>query len=96
MLMAMSNAEKWLNHTKSGHFFQKKNGHRTPSWLFLKMVVVARALDICKKSQAFRLKHYGRPVFLCIDNFTLTICPGILHYVNNFVHFWCYILSLCD
>ena len=60
MLMAMSIAEKWLNHTKSELFVFK--------WLsraelaFLKNGRRVRALDIFKKSQAFRLKHYGRPV----------------------------------
>ena len=40
MLMAMSNAEKWLLHTKSGHFFLKNGRHALTS-------------DILKKSQAF-------------------------------------------
>ena len=59
MLMAMSHAEKWLPHTKSGHFLKKwrsradsgsfENGRR------------ALTLDIFKKSQVFCLKPYGRP-----------------------------------
>ena len=53
----------------------QKNGWTTPSlgikkkkWLsraesaFLKNGRRVRALDIFKKSQTFRLKHYGRPV----------------------------------
>ena len=52
MLMAMSNAEKWLSHTKSGHFFFK-NGRRASSPVFLKNGRRALTLDILKKSQAF-------------------------------------------
>ena len=51
MLMATSNAEKWLSHTKSGHL--KKNGCRALSPAFLKNGHRALNLDIFKKSQAF-------------------------------------------
>ena len=50
MLMAMSNAEKWLSHTKSGHFF---NGRRALCPAFLKNGRRALTLDIFKTSQAF-------------------------------------------
>ena len=36
MLMAMSNAEKWLSHTKSGHFYFKKWSARAVSGIFEK------------------------------------------------------------
>ena len=52
MLMAMSNAEKCLSHTKFGHLFFK-NGRRAPSPAFLKNGRRALTLDIFKKSQAF-------------------------------------------
>ena len=55
----MSNAENWLNHTKSEHFFLKWSSHAEST--FLKNCRHARTLDIFKKSQAFLLKHYGRP-----------------------------------
>ena len=44
MLMAMSNAEKWLSHTK---FF--KNGRRAQSQAFLKNGRRALTLDILKQ-----------------------------------------------
>ena len=59
MLMAISTAEKWLSHTKSGHFFFFffffffLNGRRAPSPAFLKNGRRALTLDISKKSQAF-------------------------------------------
>ena len=51
MLMAMSYAEKWLSHTKSG--LLEKNGRRAPSPAFLKNGRRALTLEILKKSQAF-------------------------------------------
>ena len=59
MLMAMSNAENWLNHTNSGPLFLKWSSHANSA--FFKNCLCTLALDILKKSQAFRLKHYGRP-----------------------------------
>ena len=60
MLMAMSNEEKWLNHTKSGHFFVVVKWSSCAGSAFLNNGRRVRALDIFKKSQAVRLKHYGR------------------------------------
>ena len=52
MLMAMSNAEKCLLHTKSGHL-KKKNVCRATSPAFLKTGRRVLTSDIFKKSQAF-------------------------------------------
>ena len=52
MLMAMSNAEKWLSHTKYGHFL-KKNDLRAPSPAFLKNGRRALTLDILKNLRLF-------------------------------------------
>ena len=49
MLMVMSNAEKWLSHTKYGHFL-KKDGRRAPCPAFLKNGHRALALDIFLKN----------------------------------------------
>ena len=57
MLMAMSNAENWLNHTKFEQFFKWSSRAVGISEQLLSR---ARTMDIFKKSQAFRLKHYGR------------------------------------
>ena len=49
-----SNAEKWLPHTKSGLFFEKKkNGGRVPIPAFLKNGRHVLTFDIFKKAQAF-------------------------------------------
>ena len=51
MLMAMSNAENWLDHTKSEHFFFL-NGRRAQS-ACLENCRCARAMDIFKKISGF-------------------------------------------
>ena len=50
MLMAMSNAENWLDHIKSEHFFL--NGRRAQS-ACLENCRCARAMDIFKKISGF-------------------------------------------
>ena len=48
--MAMSNAEKWLSHTKSGHFFFLNGSRALLSPAFLKNGRRALTLDILKKN----------------------------------------------
>ena len=61
--MAMSNAEKCLSHTKSGHFLKKKTWSSSAE-TFKK-----------KKNQAFSLKHYGRMVHKDIVNSVIGCHP---------------------
>ena len=52
MLMAMSNTEKWLSHTKSGHFFKKMD---VTHWVrhFWKMVVTRLLWTFLKNLRLF-------------------------------------------
>ena len=58
MLIAMSNTEKWLSHTKSGHVLKNKK-KKKKKWSsraepgILKNGRHALTLDIFKKSRAF-------------------------------------------
>ena len=64
MLMAVSNAEKWLSHTKSGHFFLKMVVARQASFHFWNMVVARLLWTFLKNLRLFDWNNMAGLFFL--------------------------------